>query len=83
MEKSKKAPKAHFVKMLPNLELGMTFLLLREKLRKEIKKIEEREELQQQQVPEDSPLKVNKSKPERHNFVRPRLPYPSSVRMMY
>ena len=81
VEKSKKAPKAHFVKMLPNLELGMTFLLAYEKIRKEMKEIEERGELQQHQVPEDSLPKVNKTKSERHKFVR--LPYPSSVRMMY
>ena len=64
--------------MLPNLELGMTFLLAYEKIRKEI---EERGELQQHQVPEDSLPKVNKAKSERHKLVR--LPYPSSVRMMY
>ena len=67
--------------MLPNLELGMTFLLAYEKIRKEMKEIEERGELQQHQVPEDSLPKVNKAKSERHKFVR--LPYPSSVRMMY
>ena len=77
VEKSKKAPKAHFVKMLPNLELGMTFLLAYEKIRKEMKEIEERGELQQHQVPEDSLPKVNKAKSERHKFVR----LPSSVRM--
>ena len=76
MEKFKKAQKAQFVKMLPNLELGMTFLLAYEKIRKEI---EERGELQQHQVPEDSLPKVNKAKSERHKLVR--LPYPSSVRM--
>ena len=81
MEKFKKAQKAQFVKMLPNLELGMTFLLAYEKIRKEMKEIEERGELQQHQVPEDSLPKVNKAKSERHKFVR--LPYPSSVRMMY
>ena len=73
----KKAQKAQFVKMLPNLELCMTFLLAYEKIRKEMKEIEERGELQQHQVPEDSLPKVNKAKSERHKFVR----LPSSVRM--
>ena len=66
VEKSKKA---QFVKMLPNLELGMTFFLAYEKLRKEIKTIEEHEGLQQQQVPEDLLLKA-KTNLESDDFVR-------------
>ena len=55
--------------MLPNLELGMTFFLAYEKLRKEIKTIEEHEGLQQQQVPEDLLLKA-KTNLESDDFVR-------------